>query len=174
MTLPDRPPFVRRPDFTTKYTASCFCGTIRFDIAADCLDSMYCHCETCQTLHGTPFQWAAVVRKEDVAFHEGCPEKLVAYYSPDKTNSYTLPCKLGCPDCHAPLMDEGRNMMLILPPYIHFTRDSDGRKVVPDAWRPKHHMFYGRRCADMRDGLEKFVTKKGGERCDDEGRVIKD
>lgn len=178
MAIPtDRPPFVRPPDFKVKYEASCFCGTIRYDLAADCLDSMYCHCETCQTLHGTPFQWAAVVRKEDVSFREGVAEKLVPYQSSSRANDYGLPCKLGCPDCHAPVMDEGRNMVLILPPYIHFPHEetadgSEGRKIVPEAWRAKHHMFYGSRCADMKDGLEKFLGRKGHGLCDDEGRPI--
>ncbi|BFZ56069.1 hypothetical protein PYCC9005_003111 [Savitreella phatthalungensis] len=208
----DRPPFKRPSDFKTQYEGSCYCGTIRWDIGGDPLDSMYCHCETCQTLHGTPYQWASVVRKEHVAFHNGCAEKLVAYHSPTKSNEYTLPCKLSCPDCHAPVMDEGRNMMLLLPPYIHFPREGSddhptdagdvakqskearvapkradsetsadaspeeggglGRKIVPEPWKANHHMFYGSRCADMADGLVKWLGRKGEKQCDDQGRPI--
>ncbi|CCG84139.1 protein of unknown function [Taphrina deformans PYCC 5710] len=168
-----RPPYVAAPDFEAKYRAQCFCGRVQWSIGQDALSSMYCHCETCQTLHGTPYQWAAVVPKESVHFTAGI-DALCYYSSGERAARYTLPCKLSCGDCRAPIADEGRNMMLLMPTYIAFPRDHNGRKLVPQPWKPQHHMFYGRRVADMKDGLEKYVTKKGEGKCDDEGRVIED
>lgn len=169
----DRPPYTRAPDFTTKHTARCFCGETKWEFSRDALDAMYCHCETCQTLHGTPYQWAAVCPKESVHFTKG-GDKLLFYHSPTKEMVYKLPCKLSCHACHAPIADEGRNMMLMLPPYIHFERDENGRKIVADGFKAKHHMFYGKRVADMEDGLEKFLGKKGEGRCDDHGNTEED
>lgn len=74
-------------------------------------------------------------------------------------------------------------MMLLMPEFIHFPRlksenekegegQGEGRKQVPKEWRAQYHMFYGRRCVDMDDGLDKWVDKKGGRRCDAHGTVI--
>jgi len=160
---PSSPPYTRPEGFAPKYNASCFCGTIKWQLSEDALDAMYCHCETCQTLHGTPYQWAAVVPKENVYFNQNA-DKIVFFNSSASDcsedapaqdecargkNEYKLPCKLSCPYCHASFADEGRRMMLMLPPYIHFERDERGKKIVPDAFMAKHHMFYGKRVADM-------------------------
>lgn len=167
----NRPPYTRAKGFVTKYKASCYCGSVKWDLAADALDAMYCHCNICQTLHGTPYQWAAVMKKSDVHFYEG-GDRLIFYYSNTKENVYTLPCKLSCPDCHAPVADEGRNMMLMLPPYVKFEKDGTGRKQIPIAFQAQHHMFYGDRVADMNDGKEKFLGRKGEDPCDDQGNPL--
>lgn len=65
-------------------------------------------------------------------------------------------------------------MMLMLPPYIHFERDENGRKKIPDGFAAKHHMFYGKRVADMKDGLEKFLGRKGEGLCDDHGNALEE
>lgn len=122
-------------------------------------------------MHGAPYQWASVLPKDKVHFTRG-GENLVFYTSEERRDRYKLPCKLSCPECHAAVADEGRNMMLMLPPYIHFARDANGRKIVPEAFKASHHMFYGRRCADVKDGLDKFLGKKGEEPCDDEGKLL--
>ncbi len=38
--------------FVAKYQASCFCGTVRYEVNADPVDAKICHCTTCQRLHG--------------------------------------------------------------------------------------------------------------------------
>jgi len=169
----DRPPYTKAPDFKAKYSASCFCGATQWEFSQDPLDAMYCHCETCQTLHGTPYQWAAVCPKDSVHFTKGGKE-LLFYHSSTKEMTYKLPCKLSCKECHAPVADEGRNMMLMLPPYIHFKRDEQGRKQVTEGFQAKHHMFYGKRVADMNDGLEKFLGRKGDGKCDDKGNPLEE
>ncbi|KAF1989459.1 hypothetical protein K402DRAFT_391033 [Aulographum hederae CBS 113979] len=180
---PKQPPYTKPDNFKPVYHASCYCGTIEWDLGGDALDAMYCHCETCQTLHGTPYQWAAVVPKDKVFFTKGA-DKIVFFNSSDEVyndegrmqgkNEYKLPCKLSCPYCHASFADEGRRMMLMLPPYIHFERNKDGKKIVPKAFQSNHHMFYGKRVADVADGLEKFLGRKDERPCDDEGKELKE
>lgn len=169
-------PYTRPSSFKAKYSGSCYCSLIQYELSSDPLQAMYCHCETCQTLHGTPFQWAAVVPKDAVSFSPGSLANLVFFSASDEKDVWddTVPVKLGCKQCHAPVADEGRNMMLMLPPFIKFDRDASGRKVVPDAFKATHHMFYGKRVMDVNDGLDKWVEKKGGKKCDDEGNAVED
>lgn len=170
-------PYTRPADVKPLYSASCYCKQIKFEISQVPLNAMYCHCETCQTLHGTPFQWASVIPKDSVVF---APDSLphLTFFSAsaghDVTDTDEVPVKIGCDRCHAQVADEGRNMMLILPPFIDFPRSSSttGRKIVPKEFQATHHMFYGKRVMDIHDNLEKYVTKKGGDKCDDEGNPI--
>lgn len=42
------------PDFHARYEASCHCGKVCYQLSREKpLDSKYCHCTTCQKLHGT-------------------------------------------------------------------------------------------------------------------------
>lgn len=39
--------------FQTRYEASCHCGRVKYQLSREKpLDAKYCHCTTCQTLHG--------------------------------------------------------------------------------------------------------------------------
>jgi hypothetical protein len=79
-----------------------------------------------------PFQWAAIFHKTDINFTE-------------------LPCKVRCSYCHSPIMDEGRNMILLFPSLIHLKTDES--KAL---FKPRCHMFYGQRVMDIPDGLPKW------------------
>ena len=44
------------PNFHARYEASCHCGKIRYQLSREKpLDSKFCHCTTCQKLHGTRY-----------------------------------------------------------------------------------------------------------------------
>jgi hypothetical protein len=66
---------------------------------------------------GAPFQWAAIFHKTDLHFEKGA-EGLAFYNSGDKQTHHKLPCKVSCAYCHTPIMDEGRNMVLMFPGII--------------------------------------------------------
>lgn len=121
-------------DFKSVIDGSCHCGKVTFQLSRPVpLDSKYCHCTTCQTLHGeemawivdwywsigAPFQWAAIFEKTDINFTNGHHD-LVWYDSSEKTTRHKLPCKVRCGYCHTPIMDEGRNMILLFPTLLHF------------------------------------------------------
>ena len=41
------------PNFHVRYNASCHCGKVKYQLSREKpLDSKYCHCTTCQKLHG--------------------------------------------------------------------------------------------------------------------------
>ncbi|KAL9123373.1 MAG: hypothetical protein Q9187_000055 [Circinaria calcarea] len=60
------------PNFKVVYEGGCHCGRVKYQLSRDKpLDSKYCHCTTCQTLHGAPFQWASIFHKDDINFTHG-------------------------------------------------------------------------------------------------------
>lgn len=142
--------------FKAIYEASCHCGRVRYELDAEKpVDAKYCHCTTCQKLHGACFQWAAIFHKENINFTHGHHD-LTWYDSQEKTTRHKLPCKVSCEYCHTPIMDEGRKMILLFPSLINFKSADDRRKFAPSC-----HMFYGQRLVDIPDGKPKWTGIDG-------------
>ncbi|RYP76688.1 hypothetical protein DL771_001610 [Monosporascus sp. 5C6A] len=143
-------------EFEKKWTATCSCGRVKYWLSRDKpLMSKYCHCVDCQSLHGAPFQWAAIFHKEDLHFEKGA-EGLAFYNSQDKQTHHKLPCKVSCAYCHTPIMDEGRNMVLMFPGIINY--DNPEHKKWFD---PQCHIFYSQRVVDIPDGKPKWSKLDG-------------
>jgi hypothetical protein len=79
---------------------------------------------------GAPFQWAAIFHKEDINFTNGHHE-LSWYDSGEKTTKHKLPCKVSCAYCRTPIMDEGRNMILLFPTLIKWKSRVERKKFAP-------------------------------------------
>lgn len=152
-------------EFEKKWTATCHCARVKYWLSRDKpLASKYCHCIDCQSLHGAPFQWAAIFQKEDLHFEKGA-EGLAFYNSGDKKTHHKLPCKVSCAYCHTPIMDEGRNMILMFPGIIDF-----GSPEHKKAFDPQCHIFYSQRVVDIPDGKPKWSKLDGkSELVDDVG-----
>ncbi|KAK3994363.1 Mss4-like protein [Cladorrhinum sp. PSN332] len=157
-------------NFPTKWKGKCHCGAVEYQLFRDKpLASKYCHCTTCQRMHGSPFQWAAIFHKEDINFTKGHHD--LAWYDPaSKKTTHHLPCKVQCGYCRAPIMDEGRNMILLFPTLIEGINTKEGR----EAFKAECHMFYPQRVVDIKDGLVKWAGLSGeSDKCDEEtGEVI--
>ncbi|KAK8079111.1 hypothetical protein PG994_002918, partial [Apiospora phragmitis] len=152
----DRPPYrtTAENDHAVKHhEAQCNCGRIKYWLSREKpLASKYCHCTDCQSLHE---------RSKGLAF----------YHAQKKHTYHDLPCKVSCAYCHAPIMDEGRNMVLMFPAIIKFKtrrprRHSSQRKYayfVPFMYMKliwmiyRMHIFYSRRCLDITDGKTKWA-----------------
>lgn len=141
--------------FKVKYTASCMCGEVQYAADSDPVSAKYCHCTDCQHLHGAPFQWAALFKKDALRFIKGV-DSLTFYDSANCTEQHTLPCKVSCSKCHSPLADEGRNMWMAFPTQFKF----DSNKA-PEAFQGDCHIFYKSRCIDIKDGKTKWSEMKG-------------
>ncbi|KAI9846340.1 MAG: hypothetical protein M1837_004193 [Sclerophora amabilis] len=150
-----RPPYSihnAEEGFKTRYQGSCHCGKVTYQLSREKpLAAKYCHCTTCQTLHGAPFQWAAIFHKEDINFSNGHHD-LSWYESSEKTTEHKLPCKVSCSYCRAPIMDEGRNMILLFPALIKFQSKEEIKNFEPTC-----HMFYPQRVIDIADGKPKWT-----------------
>lgn len=157
-------------DFPVKWKGRCHCGKVQYELSRDKpLASKYCHCTTCQRMHGAPFQWAAIFHKEDINFTNGHHD--LGWYDPtNKSTTHHLPCKVQCAYCRTPIMDEGRNMILLFPTLIEDINTAEGR----EAFKAECHMFYPQRVVDIKDGLPKYSKLSGeSDMCDEEtGEVI--
>lgn len=145
-----QPPYCPRKDCNSivYWTGHCQCRRIMFNISRQKpLDAKFCHCKTCQILHGiillsvtktarhltdagAPFQWAAIFYKTDVSFTCGVNE-LIFYNVTLDCQRHELPCKVSCAHCHSPLMDEGRNMALLFPESLDFRCEEDKNLFAP-------------------------------------------
>ncbi|GAW12492.1 hypothetical protein ANO14919_018620 [Xylariales sp. No.14919] len=177
----NRPPY-RTTDaneqFQKRHTAHCHCGRVKYWLSREKpLAAKFCHCIDCQALLaftrrylekewilmnvifiGAPFQWAAIFHKEDLHFENGA-EGLAFYHAPSKGTHYELPVKVSCANCHSPIMDEGRNMVLMFPGIIKFRSAEDKGHFDPQC-----HIFYSQRVVDLPDGKPKWVgLDKGSE-----------
>lgn len=157
--------------FPVKWRGQCHCGRVQYQVSRDRpLSSKYCHCTTCQRLHGAPFQWAAIFHKEDIRFTHGHHD--LGWYDPaEKSQTHHLPCKVQCAFCRAPIMDEGRNMILLFPTLIEGINTPEARK----AFEAKCHMFYPQRVVDFYgDGKTKYAgLEDKSDVLDDDGIVVK-
>lgn len=143
-------------NFKALYEGSCHCGRVRYQLSRERpLEAKFCHCRTCQVLHGAPFQWAAIFHKEDINFTHGHHD-LGWYESGEKTTRHKLPCKVSCQYCRTPIMDEGRRMILLFPTLIKWGSEGEREK-----FRPSCHMFYEQRVVDIPDGLPKWSGMQG-------------
>ena len=138
--------------FDAKYEASCHCGRVRYQVSADPVDAKICHCVMCRKLHGAPMQWAVIFHKHHVRFVAGVGELRFYNGALDKPERM-LPCKLSCRQCGSPIADEGRTMWLGFPPLFDFGTPP----TIPQAFRPRCHIFYASRVLDMDDGLPKWA-----------------
>ena len=118
-----RPPFSASPAFVPKYSASCFCKRVRFEVATDPVRAKLCDCSVCMRLHGAPMQWAALFHKDAVRFDPSSADFL-RFYSPEEDAAYEngedrcLPCKIQCKHCGTWVADEGKNMSMAFPRFL--------------------------------------------------------
>ncbi|WRT64035.1 uncharacterized protein IL334_000962 [Kwoniella shivajii] len=154
------------------------------------LQSKICHCEDCQRLHGAPYQHSCIFKKDMVRLDDDASSKWLGFLSahgevhPLSSTPTPLPRKVSCRACGSPLFDEGRNMIMAFPPAFEWIRThkeveqakkedkghhgSEGdsgkgarkQQGFPDELKAQCHIFYERRCVDIKDGLPKWRGHK--------------
>jgi len=133
------------------FKGCCHCHDVTFEIYVDKpKGSHFCHCDTCQKLHGSAMHWSVVIPKNEVLF-TCSPEKISFYRTEDQRTVRELPAKLSCARCHSPIADEGRNMMLMYPSTWDFEKTEDRAPFMPE-----RHIFYAQRAIDVEDGKDKW------------------
>ncbi len=145
--------------FITRYRASCYCKQVHIEMCADPVDAKICHCQTCQSMHGAPMQWAVIFNKRDVRIIKGM-EHLKFYNSELSLNKRILPCKVSCRLCGTPIADEGRRMWLAFPSLFDFGLP----RKVPKTFMPTCHIFYGSRVVNINDDLPKWSGHKNSSK----------
>ena len=119
-------------------SGGCACGTVRYALASDPVDSGWCHCRICQPPSGAPALVFPAVPRQDFAFTRGA-ERVGTFRSSDFGH------RLFCRDCGTPLAME----VDYEPKTIDFsvaTLDDPG--AVP----PEFHIFYESRVSWFEPG----------------------
>lgn len=76
------------------FTGGCLCGAVRYQITAQPVEALYCHCRMCQRAHGAPVVGWLTVPLASFAVTAG---ELAAYHSSAKAARHF------CGRCGAPL-----------------------------------------------------------------------
>jgi hypothetical protein len=147
------------PAFMVRYEARCHCGAVRYEVDADPVDAKICHCLECQRLHGAPMQWAAIFPKRNVRLTAGAGS-LRFYSSELRRFERAQPCKVSCARCGTLIADEGRSMWLAFPELFDF----GSPRRVPEAFRPRCHIFYESRLLEVADALPKWAGHRDRSR----------
>ena len=120
-----------------------------------------------------PFQWAAIVHKSDLRFVNGV-EGIEYYSSTLRRPVRELPCKAYCITCHTPIMDEGRNMIMLFPELIKGIHSDKGK----EAFKVQDHICWGSRMTDegvfKGDGVKKWAGIDGKSTLLDDGTGSKE
>mmetsp|Transcript_7027 Transcript_7027/g.10679 ORF Transcript_7027/g.10679 Transcript_7027/m.10679 type:complete len:177 (+) Transcript_7027:100-630(+) len=158
-------PWDRLPPYCTqnglmKYSASCHCKAVRYEVLTDPETAKLCHCHDCQKLHGAPYEWVCIFHKRNVRFVTGTDQlyfyngELCRGWDSSVAEERMLPTKVSCKVCRTPIADEGRRMWLAYGPLFDF----DGN--IPETFRHQCHLFYNQRYADMNDDKPKWSGHK--------------
>ena len=148
--------------------SSCFCGALELRVAASApLGSSCCHCTTCRALSGAPFIANVLLAKADAALTlasgGGAPQEPRDIVSLETSRQVR---RIRCARCHSPMFATLGEKRVVVP------LAAFARKVVPDTWLPKQHIWYGSRVIDVNDGAPKYVRNYGGLRCADDGQPL--
>ncbi|KZV90567.1 hypothetical protein EXIGLDRAFT_676967 [Exidia glandulosa HHB12029] len=165
-----KPPYAWTPNDAfaenVVYRARCYCGTVRFEFAAQPVTAKFCHCKVCQRLHGAPL--AVLFHKTTVRMSSPTDTSLVFYSATKHARVHDVPCKVSCGECGSHLFDEGRNMVLAFPSAFELPPGP-----LPEPLRSQMHICYGSRTADVLDGLPKWSGLNGeSKRLDDQGMPL--
>lgn len=113
-------------------------------------------------------QWAAIFHKSDLRFHHGV-ENLTFYCPTLAQPVHHLPCKVYCATCHSPILDEGRNMVMLFPELLGGIRTERGK----EAFKLGDHICWGGRVVEdgvfEGDGVRKWAGVDGRSQLIDDG-----
>jgi hypothetical protein len=108
-------------------TGTCFCRTVRYEVADEFRYALICHCSNCRRTTGSAFKPFAGIEREKLAVIEGGDKLMV--YGDDKTND--THCRL----CGSLLLSVVRDGA-----FVHVAM---GTLVDAPSIRPSRHIFVG-------------------------------
>lgn len=80
-----------------RYTGSCLCGGLRYEIQGEIGDIVQCHCRKCRKANGTAFATNAPIQKADFKIVQG--EHLLKKFQSTATTQRCF-----CADCGSPII----------------------------------------------------------------------
>lgn len=159
------------------HKAQCRCGNIQWSVTGKPFCCQYCHCHRCRVADTCRFRVAAVFNADqlttniDTVDKSTCIERPVADGFEHMTYVRCIKCDTKCWQ-----LSTKSQKYVLFPSTFEFAKGNSDNvgAVLPDAWRPDSHIFYGARMSgtDIDDGLVKYVKGRGGEQCDYKGNPI--
>ncbi len=120
-------PFVDvAPPSQARAKGGCLCGSVRYEIDAETIGSMLCHCRTCRRYSGAPVLEGTTFPARAFRFTKGAPK----YYQSSKIARRGF-----CPDCGSPLVYEG--LVSMWRDWIVVTT---GSLDEPEKFPPTYHL----------------------------------
>jgi len=110
-----------------KYTGSCLCGAVQYQIDGEIGPIIQCHCQKCRKANGTAFATNAPVVRSEFKFTQG--EGVIKKY---KSSEATERCF--CGECGSPIMS-------IKEATPNFYRLRIGTLDTPIDHKPTQHIF---------------------------------
>jgi len=164
------PPYGNDP-FVAKYTASCFCKRVRFEVSGDPMTARLSNCSMSMRLHAAPEQWAALFPKTAVRFAESGLPFLRWYHVESDTlclagDERVLPSKVRCDHCGTWVAEEGPDMFMTFPTLFEFVAGDaavvtgDARPAFPQSFLPECRVFCSSRALHYNDGLPSFLDDR--------------
>lgn len=109
-------------------SGSCACGAIHYDVAADPLVVLNCHCRDCQRASGTAFSTVAVFPAVAVAVR-GAPK-----WRATTADSGNVVRRAFCPECGSPMFSASAAMPALLVIKVASFDDPAPLKPTFDIW----------------------------------------
>ena len=132
----------------SKYTGSCFCGTVQFTVTGEPLGMGYCHCESCRHWSASPVNAFTLWKPEAVEVTQGA-DQIGSY------NKTPMSYRKWCKNCGGHLFSEH--------PTKGFT-DVYAASIPAFPYQPRVHVHYGETVLHIKDGLPKLkdIRKERG------------
>lgn len=132
------------------YEGSCFCGEVEVKVQGPPLAAGYCHCASCQRVHGAPFITWGAWKETDVTITKG--ETQTREFN--RTGNEEHSSRFFCETCGGRVGNRRRHTKTAIV-YGSTLRDTD------IAFVPQMHIHYRDRSMDVADGLPKFLDTPG-------------
>jgi hypothetical protein len=108
-----------------KYTGSCICGSVKYEISGEFRFFYHCHCKRCRKATGTGHASNIILNPDSVEWTAG-EELLNSYEVPDAERFRTMFCK----NCGSPLPRTAPDLSLAVIPAGSLDSSPD---IKPDA-----------------------------------------
>lgn len=130
-----------------KYTGSCLCGGIRYEINGEIGPIIQCHCQRCRKANGSAFATNAVIQKADFKIIQG--EHLLKKYQSSATTERCF-----CAECASPIIS-------IKAETPDSYRLRIGTLDTPLVQKPTQHIFtaYKAEWDTICDGLPQYAER---------------
>jgi len=138
----------------TKYSGSCVCEAVQFEVEGPVLGAQVCHCSVCRRAQGSSLgMLAAFFQKDNLKITAG-EDNLEKFHSPLKySRKFCKKCGTRIGITFEDVTAFEVNSVAIYPTHLADVREGG---PLPDEFKPQRHIYYADRLYDFNDDVPKF------------------